>query len=103
MSKERLDPPRQSWETAHYEEDPFELGEIDEAKLKVVSKDFLPRPEELVFRPKPVRVTLTLDADTVAYFKAEADRLHVSYQRMIRNLLNEYKARMGGNDHHLST
>ena len=65
--------------------------------------NFLPSPEKLVLRPKPIRVTLTLDADTVAYFKAEADRLEVSYQRMIRNLLNEYKARMRGNDQAIRT
>jgi hypothetical protein len=50
MSKQELDPPREAWETAEYEDDPFELGDIDESRLKIVSKDFLPRPEELVFK-----------------------------------------------------
>ena len=81
-------------EKVKYTDEPMQVGsEVN---------NFLPPPDQLVLRPKPVRVTLTLDADTVAYFKAEADRLAVPYQRMIRNLLNEYKARMGGNDPNLS-
>jgi len=82
-------------ERVKYTNEPMQIGEeVD---------NFLPSPEKLVLRPKPIRVTLTLDADTVAYFKAEADRLEVSYQRMIRNLLNEYKARMRGNDQAIRT
>ena len=82
-------------ERVKYTNEPMQLGEEVE--------NFLPSPEKLVLRPKPIRVTLTLDADTVAYFKAEAERLEVSYQRMIRNLLNEYKARMRGSDHAIRT
>ncbi len=82
-------------ERVKYTNEPMQLGEeVD---------NFLPPSEKLVLRPKPILVMLTLDADTVAYFKAEADRLEVSYQRMIRNLLNEYKARMRGNDQAIRT
>lgn len=80
-------------ETAHYEDDPFELGEIDDSKLVVV-EDFLPRPEELVLRPKGVKVTITLNEDSINFFKQEAKRLNVPYQRMIRNLIDEYVTRM---------
>jgi len=82
-------------ERVKYTDEPMHVGKEVE--------NFLPSPDKLVLRPKSVRVTLTLDADTVAYFKAEADRLQVSYQRMIRNLLNDYKSKMVGNDHNLST
>ena len=85
-------PPRRAGETAHYEDDPFELGEIDDAKLAVV-EDFLPRPEELVFRPKGVKVTLTLSEESLSYFKAQAGRLNTPYQRMIRNLIDAYVKR----------
>jgi len=68
-------PPGLPVETAQYENDPFELGEIDDAKLVEV-KDFLPRPEELVFRPKGVKVTITLSEDSLNYFKEQARRLN---------------------------
>jgi hypothetical protein len=57
--------------------------------------DFLPPPEELVFKEEPetVKVTLSLHKETVEYFKEQADRLHAPYQRMIRNLLREYVRR----------
>lgn len=85
-------PPRLPSETAQYEDDPFELGEIDDERLVVV-KDFLPRPEELVFRPKGVKVTLTLSEESLSYFKEQAGRLKTPYQRMIRNLIDEYVKR----------
>lgn len=87
------DPPRLPGETAIYEDDPFELGEFDAAELVVV-EDFLPRPEELVFRPKGVKVTITLSRASVAYFKEQAARLNTPYQRMIRALIDEYVAKM---------
>ncbi len=85
-------PPRQLGETAYYEDDPFELGKIDDAKLVVV-EDFLPPPEELVFRPKGVKVTLTLSEESLNYFKEQGGRLNTPYQRMIRNLIDEYVKR----------
>lgn len=95
MTKQKLNPPREAWETVEYEDDPFELGTIDETKLKMVSKDFLPRPEELVFKKEnTVKVSMVLDKESIEFFKAEAKRLHVPYQRMIRNLLQEYTQRM---------
>jgi hypothetical protein len=51
---------------------------------------FLPRPEDLVFRPKGVKVTSTLSEESVAFFKEQGERLHTPYQRMIRNLLDLY-------------
>ena len=85
-------PPRLPGETAQYEDDPFNLGEIDEAKLTAVD-DFLPSPEELAFRPKGVKVTLTLSEESLNYFKEQAGRLNTPYQRMIRNLIDEYVKR----------
>ena len=56
--------------------------------------DFLPRPDQLVFRPTGMKVTLTLDPNTVNFFKTQAKQLNAPYQRMIRNLLDEYVSRM---------
>jgi predicted DNA binding CopG/RHH family protein len=89
--KEQLDPPREPWETVEYTDDP-DLPDIQ--YLKPVSKDFLPKPEELVFKKARKKVTITLEQDSIDFFKAEAERLKVPYQRMIRNLLQEYVARM---------
>jgi predicted DNA binding CopG/RHH family protein len=58
-------------------------------------EDFLPAPEELVFRetPEMVKVTLTVHKETIDFFKQEAARLDAPYQLMIRNLLSEYVKR----------
>ena len=72
-------------ELVNYTDEPILLGEEVE--------DFLPRPEELVFKNSARKVTIILDEKSITFFKAEAERLHVSYQRMIRNLLSEYVER----------
>lgn len=62
-------------------------------KMKLID-DFLPPPEELVFKKSTVKVTITLQKDSIDFFKKEAQRLNTSYQGMIRNLLREYAQRM---------
>ena len=57
--------------------------------LKVVP-DFLPRPEELVFRDEGVKVTIALSKRSVDFFKGEARKRDTQYQRMIRRLLDAY-------------
>lgn len=58
-------------------------------KLKIVP-DFLPRPEELVFREEGVKVTIALSKRSVDFFKDEARKQNTQYQRMIRRLLDAY-------------
>jgi hypothetical protein len=60
-------------------------------KVRVV-RDFLPPPEELVFREEAVKVTLALSRRSVEFFKAEAARHQTQYQKMIRGLLDQYTA-----------
>lgn len=55
-----------------------------------VVKDFLPRPEDLVFREDNVKVTLSLSRESVEFFKEEARKNRTQYQRMIRRLLDLY-------------
>jgi predicted DNA binding CopG/RHH family protein len=55
-----------------------------------IVKDFLPSPEDLIFREDTVKVTISLSKKSVDFFKTEADRHHTQYQRMIRNLLDAY-------------
>lgn len=93
MSNQRLDPARQAWESATYEEDPFDLGDLDVSKAPMVVKDFLPSPEELVLKttkPAQRKVTMVLDDFTIQAFKDKAHELGGSYQAMMRQLLFEY-------------
>ena len=62
--------------------------------FKVVP-DFLPRPEELVFRDEGVKVTIALSKRSVEFFKGEVRKHHTQYPRMIRRLLDAYA------EHHL--
>ena len=59
--------------------------------LKIVS-DFLPSPEELALKQKNTKVTISLSSESVAYFKETAKKHHMQYQKMIRQLLDEYVA-----------
>ena len=60
--------------------------------IKVVA-DFLPSPNELAFRENTVKVTIALSKASVDFFKHEAEKHDVSYQKMIRRLLDEYAIR----------
>jgi len=69
-------------ERIKYTDEP--LGDV-----KVVP-DFLPRPEDLVFRDEGVKVTISLSKRSVDFFKDEARKHNTQYQRMIRRLLDAY-------------
>ena len=58
-------------------------------KTRVVP-DFLPAPEDLVFREEGVKITLALSKRSVDFFKREAEKHDTQYQRMIRRLLDAY-------------
>ncbi len=55
-----------------------------------IIKDFLPSPEELIFKDKTVKVTISLSKSSVDYFKQVARSYNTQYQMMIRRLLDEY-------------
>jgi predicted DNA binding CopG/RHH family protein len=55
-----------------------------------IVKDFLPKPEDLVFKEDKVKVTLNLSKSSVEFFKEIADRHGTQYQKVIRNLLDRY-------------
>ena len=63
-------------------------------KLRVVP-DFLPAPEDLVFREEGIKVTLALSKRSVEFFKREAAKHNTQYQRMIRRLLDAYAEHHG--------
>lgn len=71
----------------------YSEGPMEDVK---VIDDFLPPPEELVFREETVKVTIALSKASVEFFKQEAAKHQVPYQKMIRRLLDEYASRHDG-------
>lgn len=70
--------------TIRYSDEP--IGEF-----KIVA-DFLPSPEELSLKNENTKVTISLSSESVAYFKNVAKEHHMQYQKIIRQLLDEYVA-----------
>jgi len=60
-------------------------------EIKLVP-DFLPSPEELALKNEQTKVTISLSSESVAFFKEAAKKHHTQYQKMIRQLLDEYVA-----------
>lgn len=54
--------------------------------------DFLPSPEKLALRSEQTKITISLSSESVAYFKEAAKKHHMPYQKMTRQLLDEYVA-----------
>jgi predicted DNA binding CopG/RHH family protein len=52
--------------------------------------DFLPSPSELALKSQNTKITISLSSDSVAYFKETAKKHHMQYQKIIRELLDEY-------------
>lgn len=63
-------------------------------EMQLIS-DFLPSTKDLVLKEglEKIKVTMSLNKGTVDFFKSEGKKLKTPYQRMIRNLLNEYVLR----------
>ncbi len=61
-----------------------------------VIEDFLPAPADLVAREENVKVTLSLSRRSLDFFKREAKKRRVPYQRMIRSLVDTYAERQAG-------
>ncbi len=66
----------------NYTDEP--IGEV-----KIIN-DFLPSPGQLVRKEENVKVTLTLTKASLDFFKSTAKKNHTQYQKMIRNLVDEY-------------
>ena len=67
-------------------------GPIDKVDDKYLVRvpNFLPPPEELAKRMKNTKITISLSDDSVTFFKEEAKKHNVQYQRMIRQVLDDY-------------
>jgi len=53
-------------------------------------KNFLPSPDQLVLKEENVKVTISLNKSSVEFFKKEAQKHRISYQRMIRRVIDWY-------------
>jgi len=67
----------------------YNEGEIGDFKI---IPDFLPTPSEMAIKNECTKVTISLSSESVAFFKDTAKRHHMQYQKMIRQLLDEYVA-----------
>ena len=63
-----------------------EIGKVE------VLKDFLPKPEDLIFKEDTVKVTLNLSKSSIEFFKEIAQKHGSQYQKVIRNLLDKYSS-----------
>ena len=64
-------------------------GDIGDFKI---IPDFLPTPSEMAIKNESTKVTISLSSESVAFFKDTAKKHHMQYQKMIRQLLDEYVA-----------
>ena len=63
-----------------------EIGEVE------IVKDFLPKPEDLIYKEDTVKVTLNLSKSSIEFFKGIARKHGSQYQKVIRNLLDNYSS-----------
>jgi len=70
--------------------DRYANGEI--RRMRIIG-DFLPPPADLVPPEENVKVTLSLSRRSLDFFKREAKKRRVPYQRMIRVLVDSYAER----------
>ena len=57
--------------------------------LKVL-KDFLPPPDRLVLKEDNVKVTISLKKSSIDFFKQQAKKHRIPYQKMIREVVDWY-------------
>ena len=66
-----------------------EPPDVDLEAAEVI-KDFLPPPDQLVFKEKTIKITLALSEGSVNFFKIQAQMHGLKYQQMIRSLIDKY-------------
>jgi hypothetical protein len=60
-------------------------------KVRIVA-DFLPSPAVLAKRLKVTKITIALSEESIFFFKTQAEKHHMPYQLMIRQVLDDYVA-----------
>ncbi|MDP2599903.1 MAG: BrnA antitoxin family protein [Deltaproteobacteria bacterium] len=67
-------------------------GDRPVGSLKEID-DFLPPPEQLAPVDELVKITISLDRESLEFFKETASKLGSKYQRMMRGVLRGYARR----------
>jgi len=57
--------------------------------LRII-KDFLPPPDQLVLKEDNVKVTISLKKSSIEFFKQQAKKHRIPYQKMIREVVDWY-------------
>ena len=55
-----------------------------------IVRDFLPPPEQLALKEEKIKITISFSKSSVDFFKREAKRNRISYQKMIRRVVDSY-------------
>jgi predicted DNA binding CopG/RHH family protein len=71
-----------------YKEAPNAIATAIETGKRV--KDFLPKPEDLILKEDMVKITLSLNKNSVSFFKKKARQNKIPYQKMIRRVVDLY-------------
>jgi len=53
-------------------------------------KDFLPSPSELARNEETAKITINLKKASIAFFKNEAEKSGIPYQKLIRKVIDLY-------------
>lgn len=79
---------RQTRARYRYIKAPKEIGKaIEKAEIM---RDFLPAPDQFIMKEDTVKVTLTLSKNSVEFFKKKAEEKGVTYQTLIKGILDSY-------------
>ncbi len=86
MKKKRTKFGSDGYENDNPSDPDFPAGKLTEIP------NFLPPPQELARARTTVKVTIALDQSSVDFFKKVAIKHKTKYQRMIRQILDQYAA-----------
>lgn len=70
-----------------YTDEPVKLGKT--------LPDFLPSPAELAKQEETARITINLKQSSVEFFKNQAEKTGIPYQKLIRSVIDEYASHYG--------
>ena len=74
-----------------YSDAPAHVSESILVSKKI--NDFLPPPDRLIRKSEKIKITITLDSESVAFFKASAKKNNIKYHTMINEILSTYAER----------
>lgn len=55
-----------------------------------IIQDFLPPPEQLIKKEDNVKVTIVVSKNSINFFKENAQKVGIPYQKMIKTVLDQY-------------